>query len=50
VPENVGAIADAANQFSFGPLSAVVNNLFGYGYAAGSGILGLVGGVSDSIY
>ena len=49
-PENVGAIADAANQFSFGALSAVINNLSGYGYAAGSGVLGLVGGVSESIF
>lgn len=48
-PQYVGAIPDAANQFSFGALAALVNNLSGYAEAALS-TLSVVEGVSSAIW
>ena len=48
-PGYVGAIPDAVNQFSFGSLSALVNNLSGYA-EAGLSTLSVVEGVSTAIF
>ncbi|MGV1088071.1 MAG: hypothetical protein ACOYBX_08800 [Mycobacterium sp.] len=48
-PGFVGAIPDAANQFSFGPLSALVNNLSGYA-EGGLAAFSMVEGVSTAIW
>ncbi|MGI9164336.1 MAG: hypothetical protein ACR2JI_15640 [Mycobacterium sp.] len=48
-PAYVGAIPDAANQFSFGTLSALVSNLSGYAQA-GLSTLSVVEGVSSAIW
>lgn len=47
-PGYVGAIPNAVNQFSFGPLSALINNLSNYTQAALDIPLSLVQGVSDA--
>lgn len=49
-PFNFGVIPDLVNQFSTGPLSALVNNLSGYGYAGVASVLGLVDGVAGSAF
>ena len=49
-PQWVGAIPNAANQFSLGPLAALVNNLSGYAEAALSTTLSVVEGVSSAIW
>lgn len=48
-PGYVGAIPDAVNQFSFGALSAVVNNLAGYA-EAGLASLSVIDGASTAIW
>lgn len=45
-----GLIPDAVNQFSFGALSAVLNNLSGYIDTTVYGVTGVAIGVSDAIF
>lgn len=47
-PSNFGLIPDLVNQFSAGPLSALVNNLSGYGLAGIGSVIALVNGVADA--
>ncbi len=49
-PLNAGIIPDLVNQFSTGPLSGLVNNLSGYGYAVADGAITLGAGVADSVF
>ena len=49
-PLNVGIIPDLANQFSTGPLSGLINNLGGYGFAGVTTALVLVDGVARSVF
>jgi hypothetical protein len=49
-PLNVGLIPDLVNQFSFGPLNGLINNLGGYGFAGIASALYLVDGVADSAF
>ena len=45
-----GIIPDLANQFSTGPLTALVTNLSGYAFAGFSGAIALVDGVADAAF
>jgi hypothetical protein len=49
-PLNSGIIPDVVNQFSFGALSGLVNNLSGYTSAGVEAALELGAGVSDSVF
>jgi hypothetical protein len=49
-PGYYGLLPDAVNQFSFGALSAVLNNLSGYIDTAVFGTVGALGGVSDAVF
>ena len=49
-PTYDGLIPDAVNQFSFGALSAVLNNLSGYIDTTLYGVTGVAIGVSDAIF
>lgn len=49
-PQWVGIIPNIVNQFSFGPLSALVNNLSGYGYAAAASAFALFNGVAGAAF
>ena len=49
-PVWVGIIPDSFNQFSTGPLAALVNNLSGYGYAGAFGAAAGLGAVADSAF
>lgn len=49
-PGYTGLLPDAVNQFSFGALSAVLNNLSGYIDTAIYGTLGVASGVSDAVF
>jgi len=49
-PLNIGIVPDLVNQLSTGPLSGLVNNLSGYLYAVGEGVLNLGVGASDSVF
>ena len=49
-PGYVGLIPDTVNQFSFGALSALVNNLSGYAEAGLSAPTGLIGGVTSAVW
>lgn len=49
-PAYFGWVPDLANQFSFGALSAVINNLSGYTYAGLYAPLALVGGVAAAAF
>lgn len=47
-PEYFGLIPNLVNQFSTGPLSALVNNLSGYGIAGIGSVIALVDGVANA--
>jgi len=49
-PQNNGLIPDLVNQFSTGPLSGLVDNQGGYGFASINSALSLVNGVADSAF
>lgn len=49
-PLNYGILPDFANQFSTGPLSGLVNNLGGYGFAGITAALNLIDGVAGSAF
>ncbi len=49
-PLNLGVLPDFANQFSTGPLSGLVNNLGGYGFAGITAALNLIDGVAGSAF
>jgi hypothetical protein len=49
-PLILGIIPDLANQFSTGPLTALVSNLSGYAFAGFSGAIALVDGVADAAF
>ena len=49
-PGYVGLIPDTVNQFSFGALSALVNNVSGYAEAGLSAPVGLIEGVTSAVW
>ena len=49
-PQSVGIIPNIANQFSFGPLVGLVNNLSGYGYAGAYGAFTAFNAVANSAF